>query len=224
MGNMFNTSIGKKLIMSLAGIFLLSFLAVHLAINLSLVFYNSTDYFNLAAHFMATNSIIKVMEIILFGGFILHMLYGAIVSIQNTKASGIFRYKISNNSQLSFFSKYMFHTAVIITIFLVIHLANFYIKSKFLHGAEEIIIKGKKMHDLGALVIEKFQILPYSVFYIVALLILAFHLHHGFQSAFQTLGINHKIYTPIIKTIGVIYSILIPLGFIVIPVYIYFFY
>jgi len=222
MGNMFTSSIGKKLIMSLAGIFLLSFLVVHLVINL-LVLKENTDSFNLAANFMATNPIIKIMEIVLFGGFFLHMIYGVIVSIQNMLARGNKRYKVTTNNQLSFFSKYMFHTAVVITVFLVIHLADFYFKAKFFHGADEIMINGKTLHDLGALVIAKFQILPYSIFYIVALLILAFHLHHGFQSAFQTLGINHKTYTPFIKAIGVIYSIIVPLGFIIIPVAIYFF-
>ncbi len=223
MGNMFNSSIGKKLIMSLAGLFLVTFLIVHLGINLLVILYDSTDKFNLAANFMATNPVIKVMEITLFGGFLLHMIYGVIVSIQNMFARGTVRYKVKNNAQLSYFSKFMFHTAVIITIFLVIHLADFYIKSKFLHGAEIITIDGKQVHDLGELIIQKFKILPYVIFYIISLLLLAFHLHHGFQSAFQTLGINHKIYTPIIKAIGVIYSIIVPLGFILIPVVIYFF-
>ena len=223
MGNMFKTSIGKKLIMSLAGLFLLSFLLVHLAINLLLILFESRDYFNVAAHFMATNPVIKIMEIVLFGGFLLHMIYGIIVSIQNMIARGKVGYKISNNSQLSFFSKYMFHTSVVITIFLVIHLVDFYINAKFLHGALPTIINNVEMHDMGLLVIEKFRILPYSIFYIIVLLILAFHLHHGFQSAFQTLGINHKTYTPVIKAIGLIYSIIIPLGFMAIPVCVYFF-
>ena len=221
---MFKTSIGKKLIMSLAGIFLLSFLVVHLAINLLIVIYpDSRDPFNLAAHFMATNPIIKIMEITLFGGFILHMIYGVVISIQNMIARGNVRYKVGNNSQLSFFSKYMIHTAVIVSVFIVIHLIDFYINSKFLHGAESVTINGKDVHDMGLLVIQKFKILPYSVFYIFALLILAFHLHHGFQSAFQTLGINHKTYTPVIKALGVLYSVIVPLGFILIPVYVYFF-
>lgn len=221
---MFKTSIGKKLVMSLAGLFLISFLVVHLGINLLLVFNESRDGFNIAAHFMATNPVVKIMEIVLFGGLILHMVYGVIVSIKNMIARGTVRYKVANNSQLSFFSKYMFHTAVITTIFLVIHLADFYLKAKIFHGAESVVIDGNEMHDLGLLVVQKFQILPYVIFYIIALLILAFHLHHGFQSAFQTLGINHKTYTPVIKALGVLYSVLVPLGFIIIPVYFYFIY
>lgn len=223
MGNMFKSSIGKKLIMSLAGLFLITFLVVHMGINLLLIFSDSTDSFNIAAHFMATNPIVKIMEITLFGGFLLHMIYGVIVSVQNMVARGSVRYKVSNNSQLSIFSKYMFHTAIIITIFLVIHLVDFYLKAKLFHGAEEVTINGVDMHNLGALVVAKFQIGGYVAFYVLSLLLLAFHLHHGFQSAFQTLGINHKKYTPAIKTLGVLYSIFIPLGFIAIPIVIYFF-
>jgi len=223
MSNIFKFSVGKKLIMSLAGLFLISFLAVHLGINLLLIFQQSTEDFNKAANFMATNPIIKVMEIVLFGGFLLHMIYGAIVSIQNMIARPV-GYKVSNNSQLSFFSKYMFHTAVIITIFIILHLFDFYIKAKLFGDVKTIEYPdGFKCHDLAALVIARFQIWWVDVVYIVALLGLGFHLHHGFQSAFQTIGLNHPVYTPIIKGLGLLYTIIVTVGFIAIPVVIYFF-
>lgn len=223
MGNFFTSSVGKKLLMSLAGIFLLSFLIVHLGINLLVILFDSRQYFNIAAHFMGTNLLIKIFEIILFGGFFIHMIYGVIVSIQNwiARPKG---YKKANYSQTSFFSKYMFHTAVVLIIFLVIHLTDFYVKSKFMEGSvAEVIYNGKQYHDLGALVIEKFKITAYSIFYVFALLFLGFHLHHGFQSAFQTLGINHQTYTPIIKTFGLVYTLVVTAGFIAIPVVVYFF-
>jgi succinate dehydrogenase / fumarate reductase, cytochrome b subunit len=220
MSNIFSSSVGKKLMMSLAGIFLITFLIVHLVINL-LVLKESPETFNKAAHFMGTNPVIKIMEIVLFGGFLLHMIYGVIVSLENWMARPV-GYKVSNNSQLSFFSKYMFHTAVVITIFLVLHLFDFYLKAKFLGGVEEVIYDGKSYHNLAALVISRFKILWADAVYIIALLGLGFHLHHGFQSAFQTLGINHPVYTPVIKGIGLIYTILITLGFISIPVFVYF--
>ena len=219
---MLNSSIGKKLIMSLAGIFLLSFLIVHLGINLLLVIFKSRDAFNIAAHFMATNIVIKVFEIVLFGGILIHAIYGIIVSLQNMAARGPVRYAKTYNSQTSFFSKFMFHTAVIIGIFLVLHLMDFYIKSKFFGAAPEIQINGKPYHDLGLLVEKRFEIGWVVVFYCVALLGLGFHLHHGFQSAFQTLGINHKTYTPVIKKIGILYTIVVTVGFILIPLFFYF--
>lgn len=222
MSNIFKFSVGKKLIMSLAGLFLISFLAIHLGINLLLIFNDSPESFNIAANFMATNPIIKVMEIVLFGGFLIHMIYGAIVSIQNMIARPV-GYKVANNSQLSFFSKYMFHTAVIITIFIILHLFDFYVKAKFLGAVGEVEYDGQKYHDMATLVISRFQIWWVDVVYIVALLGLGFHLHHGFQSAFQTIGLNHPVYTPIIKGLGVLYSVAVTLGFIAIPIVVYFF-
>ncbi len=221
MSNIFISSIGKKLIMSLAGIFLVVFLPVHLGINITLLLFESHKIFNIAAHFMSSNIIIKIFEIILFAGFFFHMLYGLILQIQNWLARPK-RYRILNFSETSIFSKFMIHTALIIAIFLVLHLLDFYIKLKFIGNVEEVIYDGKKYHDLGLLVMQRFKIGWVVIVYVLSLLFLGFHLHHGFQSAFQTLGINHKVYTPIIKVTGVVYTIVITFGFISIPVYIYF--
>ena len=170
---------------------------------------------------MGTNIVIKIMEVILFGGFLLHMIYATIVSIQNwfARPKG---YKKANNSQTSVMSKYMVHTAVVLTIFLVLHLLDFYVKAKFLGEVGEVHYEGKTVHDLATLVIARFQIKWVVWIYLVALLGLGFHLHHGFQSAFQTLGINHPVYTPVIKTAGVLYTVLITAGFMCIPVLVYY--
>lgn len=227
MGGLFSRSIGKKLLMSLAGLFLVTFLVVHLGINLLLVFFESTRPFNLAANFMMTNVVVKVFEVVLFAGFIIHIIYGLILSVQNMRARSV-GYKKAPNSQTSFFSKYMFHTALIILAFLVIHLIDFYFKAKILEheGAGKYIIhleNSKELFDLGALVLAKFQQPFYVIFYIASFLFLGFHLHHGFQSAFQTLGINHQKYTPFIKLVGVLYTLVIVAGFSIIPLFIYFF-
>jgi succinate dehydrogenase / fumarate reductase cytochrome b subunit len=116
----------------------------------------------------------------------------------------------------------MIHTAIIITIFLVIHMLDFYFKSRYFGEIPTVLYDGKEYHDMGILVIEKFKIPSFVVIYILSFLILAFHLFHGFQSAFQTLGLNHKVYTPVIKSLGVLYTLLVTAGFILIPVYIYF--
>lgn len=222
MSNIFSSSVGKKLLMSLAGLFLIIYLIIHLGINL-LVLCNDPESFNRAAHFMGTNPVIRVMEFVLFSGFLIHMIYGVIVSIQNWIARPV-GYKKNNNSQTSFFSKYMFHTAVIVTIFLVLHLLDFYIKAKFLGEVPDITYDdGKTMHNLGVLVITRFKIGWVVIVYVVALLGLGFHLHHGFQSAFQTIGMNHPVYTPIIKAVGLIYTIVVSAGFILIPIVAYFF-
>ncbi|HBH49953.1 MAG TPA: succinate dehydrogenase [Bacteroidales bacterium] len=218
MSNIFTSSIGKKLLMSLLGLFLISFLVVHLGINL-LVLKDGTESFNKAANFMGTNPVIRVFEVVLFLGFLLHMLYGVILSIKNMLSRPV-GYKVSNNSQSSFFSKYMFHTALVVTAFLVLHLFDFWVKAKVLHTVPGIDTNGLK--DLGALVIARFQILWVVVFYEIALLFLGFHLWHGFQSAFQTIGVNHPVYTPVIKSFGVLYTLLVTAGFMIIPIVIYF--
>ena len=222
MSNVFTSSIGKKLIMSLAGLFLIIYLIVHLGINVTLILFEDTETFNKAATFMGNNPVIKVMEIILFGGFLLHMIYGTVLQIQNLLARPK-GYKKANYSQTSFFSKYMLHTALILTIFLVLHLLDFWVKNKFLGEVHEITYaNGKTYHDLGSMVIDRFQIGWVVIVYLILLLGLGFHLHHGFQSAFQTLGLNHKIYTPIIKALGVIYTIIVTTGYMIIPVVIYY--
>lgn len=213
MSKYLGSSITKKLVMALAGLFLIIFLLVHLGINLFLLS-DDPSSFNKAAHFMAVNPIVKIFEIVLMGGFLIHILWGVILQIQNWLARPI-RYKKTAETQTSFFSKYMIYLGVIIFIFLVIHFVNFYfVKLGLVEGDHENFYG--MSHNL-------FQLPGYIVFYLFSFLILAFHLNHGFQSAFQTLGLNHKTYTPVIKGIGLIYSIIVPLGFCIIPIVIYFF-
>jgi len=214
-----NSSIGKKLIMSLAGLFLVSFLVVHLGINL-LVLLENNAYFNKAAHFMASNKLIKVFEVALFAGFILHIVYGLILQVQNWLARPV-RYKVENlNNQTSYFSKYMIHTAMIIFIFIVIHLVDFYFEAKF--WGEPAIDPASGVPDLASMVEAEFKHGWVVIIYVASFIFLAFHLNHAFQSAFQTLGLNHNKWTPLIKFLGVLYSVLVPLGFSIIALIIYF--
>ena len=222
MSSLLSLSAGKKLFMSLAGIFLLIFLVVHLGINLLVILYDNTDYYNISANYMESSLVVKIFEIILFGSFVIHMFLGLHLSIENMLARPR-GYKKKNNSQTSFFSKYILHTSIIIMIFLVLHIFDFYVRSDFLGDIGTVVIKGKEYPDMASLVLSRFKIWWVVIVYIIALFGLGFHLHHGFQSAFQTLGINNKTYTPLIKVIGLIYTIIITLGFILIPVSIYFF-
>lgn len=216
------SSITKKVIMALAGLFLISFLLVHLGINLTLLIPGSgREIFTKAAHFMGTNPLIKVFEVVLFGGFIIHILYGVVLQLQNWKARPQ-GYKVTTTTQLSYFSKFMIHTGMLIFIFLVIHMIDFYFKAKFTDVVPPVTYDGKEYHDLGLLVIEKFKISGYVIAYLVAFVFLGFHLHHAFQSAFQSMGWNHSKYTPSIKKLSLIVSVVIPFGFAIIPLVIYF--
>ncbi len=214
------SSLTKKFIMALVGLFLAVFLIVHLGINLFLLplTENHVEIFDIAVHFMSTNPLVKVFEVVLFGGFLIHIVFGLILQIQNWMARPV-RYKREGFSHTSFFSKYMIHTAIIIFIFLVIHFINFYfVKLGFTEAPEGPMVVANN-HDFYHMAINLFSNTWYSVLYIVIIIILGFHLNHAFQSAFQSLGLNHSKYTPFIKAVGTIYSIVIPLGFITIPVY-----
>lgn len=220
MSSIFTSSIGKKLLMSLAGIFLVVFLLVHLGINLLVIIFDDPMVYNKAAHFMSSNVVIKIFEIVLFGGLLLHIIYALILQIQNWLARPR-RYKKANYSNTSFFSKFMIHTAAIVLVFLAIHFVDFYFRAKFGHG-ETILVDGEKYHDFATEIMYKFKMLPFVVFYIAAFIFLGFHLVHGFQSAFKTLGLDHKRYTPVIQVLSIIYSVTVVGGYSIIPLMIYF--
>ena len=200
--------------MALAGLFLITFLLVHLGINLLLMLNDDGAAFMVAVDFMATNPLIKVMEIFLMGGFAIHIIIGLIIQIQNWMARPVC-YKIEGYSHLSFFSKYMIHTGAIIFIFLCIHFFNFYFVKLGLVSPPE----GVGQHDFYQMATLLFADKFYAILYVVLMVFLGFHLHHAFQSAFQTMGLNHTKYTPVIKALGTIYAIVVPLGFASIPLF-----
>jgi succinate dehydrogenase / fumarate reductase cytochrome b subunit len=208
------SSITKKIVMALAGLFLISFLVVHLAINLLLLNNDDGAAFMVAVEFMTTNPLVKIMEYFLMGGFAIHILIGVIIQIQNWMARPV-RYKVEGFSQLSFFSKYMIHTGAIIFVFLCIHFVNFYFVKLGWVDPPAGVGKEDFYQMANLLFADKF----YAVLYVVLMIFLGFHLHHAFQSAFQTLGLNHTKYTPFIKAVSTIYSIVVPLGFASIPLF-----
>jgi len=169
------SSLTKKFIMAIAGLFLASFLLVHLAINLFILplSENHVEIFEKAVHFMTTNPVIKIFEIVLFGGFIIHIIYGLVLQIQNWAARPK-KYKKEGWSQTSFFSKFMIHTGVLIFIFLVIHLGNFYFVqlgfTEAVPGAENLA----SSHDFYPMAINLFSNIGYSIFYIILILFLGF--------------------------------------------------
>lgn len=198
------------------GIFLMVFLVVHLSINLCLLRDDGGRWFNDAAHFMGTNYVVKVFEVILLAGFILHIFLGIILQVHNWLSRPV-RYRVTNRTHTPFLSKYMIYTGAIILIFLIIHFFNFYfIKLGWVSNAN---LSPEGEPNFYIIARQLFAIPAYSVLYIVLFVVLGFHLYHAFQSAFQSLGLNNKTYTPAIELVGVIYSVLIPLGFIFIPVY-----
>jgi succinate dehydrogenase / fumarate reductase cytochrome b subunit len=214
------SSLTKKFMMALVGAFLMVFLLVHLGINLFIIPItpNHKEIFREAVFFMTTNPVIKVMEIVLFGAFILHMILGFVLQIQNWMARPV-RYKRENWSHTSFFSKFMIHTGIIIMVYLTIHLMNFYLVKEGITKAPQGPARILDDHDFYGMAINLFSNKAYAIMYIVLIIFMGFHLNHAFESAFQSLGLDHSKYTPVIKAVGDFYSIVVPLGFCLIPLY-----
>jgi succinate dehydrogenase / fumarate reductase, cytochrome b subunit len=213
------SSITKKIVMGLAGLFLALFLCVHLVINLLLLCDDGGQMFMAASAFMSGNIVIRIFEVVLFGGFILHIIVGLIVTFTNWAARPV-RYYKSNRSETSFFSKYMFHTGAIIFIFLILHFFHFFfVKLGWVNAPA-----GLDPHDFYNMSILLFQNKLYSIIYLVFFVFLAFHLNHSIQSGLQTLGLNHNKYNKAIKYVSAMYAIIISGGFAVIPIYFMFIY
>lgn len=210
----FRSSLGRKFVMALTGLFLIVFLKIHLIGNSLVLLNDNGEAFRSFVEFMETNPLIKIMSVVLMAGFIIHIIQGIDVYISNRKAKGQ-TYDVTTNDNASIFSKYMFWFGIMIFIFLVLHLENFWFGLKITH---EISDEG-----LYLKVIDAFKNPFYVIVYEMGIIALHMHLRHGFQSAFQTLGLNHSKWTPIIKLLGLIYSFIVPLGFFIIPAYIYFF-
>lgn len=222
--NAFSSSIGKKLVMGITGLFLISFLLVHCFLN-SFIFINDNGLlFNEGAHFMATNWIIRAMEVVLMAGLLLHIVQGARLTFQN-QAARPEKYAYTNgNANSKWYSRSMGLLGTLLLIFLIVHFANFWVVSRFtgIENFKGIAPKDANGHEnLYAVMQETFKNLGLVILYVLSMISLAYHLLHGFASAFQTLGWNHRKYTPVIKAIGVWFSILIPLIFAAMPVWIY---
>ena len=213
--SMFKSSLGKKLVMGITGLFLISFLLVHCFLN-SLIFLNDGgETFNLGAEFMSKNWIIRAMEIVLFGGLLWHIIQAAILTRENKKARPV-AYAVSNPSANSkWYSRSMGLLGTILLIFLIIHLRHFWVVSRFtdeITSGRETLFNEMK---------EVFSQLWVVILYCLAMVSLGYHLLHGFKSAFQTLGWNHVKYNSIIEKTGVIFSIVLPVLFAAMPIAIY---
>lgn len=212
------STIGRKLVMSLTGLFLIIFLIVHLAGNFQLLADDGGVAFNEYAKFMTSNPIIKTASYGLYAFILLHIAMSIALARKNRAARPVGYDKVKGSANSSFSSRNMGILGFIILVFLVIHMRSFWFEMKF--GTMPVDEFGNK--DLYLIVKEAFSQWWYVALYVVCMIGLAFHLSHGFSSAFQTLGINHKKYTPFIKKLGVVYAILIPAAFASIPLIMFF--
>jgi succinate dehydrogenase / fumarate reductase, cytochrome b subunit len=209
MSNFLNSSIGKKLIMSISGLFLIAFLLVHLTINLLTL--AGPETFNAAAHFMGTNIVMKIMEPMLALGFLIHIIYSLILYAQNLSARPV-RYKVVNQAETSTWaSRNMVFLGIVILAFLGIHLVNYFYKIKFTDDVTS------EYHLVVGLFTAEYWY--YVALYVIGAIFLGLHLYHAFQSAFQTLGLNNSKWRARWNALGLVYSLVIGLGFALIPLY-----
>jgi len=248
----FSSSIGKKLIMSLTGIFLCLFLVVHLVGNLQIFKDDAGLAFNKYAYFMTHFTPIKVVSYLLYASVIVHVIYAITLSMKNKAARPIGYAKYDGQANSKWNSRNMGILGTVILVFLATHMSNFWWKfhndevpyieyrtdlatgqttarelqaSEF-HDYQETVennVQILKARDLYKQVDFAFKNVALVALYVIAMAALAFHLIHGFQSAFQTLGFNHRRYIGIIRAIGVwVFGVLIPIGFAIMPLFFFF--
>jgi succinate dehydrogenase / fumarate reductase cytochrome b subunit len=218
-GGLLKSSIGKKFIMGITGLFLISFLLVHCFINMLIFFNDGGETFNKGAEFMGTNWLIRTMEIVLFAGLILHALQALVLTMENKKARPVAYAQVNGLANSKWYSRSMGLLGTLILMFLIIHLKHFWVVSRFTdHIAHNEFEKLPGQETLYHEMLEVFENPLVVVVYVLSMISLAYHLLHGFQSAFQTLGLNHRKYTPAIKKCGVVFSIVIPVLFALMPI------
>ncbi len=216
------STVGKKIYMSVMGLMLSGFLLVHLVGNLTLLSPDK-DPFNKYANFLThgVGNAIYIAELILGSLFLVHLIYGIIVQIGNWMARPIGYRKVTNaghTSKKTIFSTTMIYSGILIITFLVIHLINFKYGKMITYEIEP----GVFIRDLYTVVINYYSTLWNVVFYCVVMLLVGFHLAHGFWSGFQSLGMNGPRFTKFIMTVGYVFAFIVGAGFFLIPLIIFF--
>lgn len=202
------SSLARKYLMGITGLFLWIFLVEHLSGNFLL--FVGEETFNAYAEFMGSNPFIRAMEIVLFAAIIFHIIDGIVLTIQNRKARKTkYAYPPSKGSKAgSMYARSMKYSGLVLLAFLILHLSNFWFEARF--GEPD---------SLYMEVRTAFEQWWYTLIYVIAMITVALHLNHGFQSAFQSLGLRHNKYTPFIKGLGTVFAIIFCAGFASIPIY-----
>ncbi|MFD1630439.1 succinate dehydrogenase cytochrome b subunit [Pseudopedobacter beijingensis] len=213
------TTLSRKMIMGLTGLFLCFFLTIHLLGNLQLFLpaEEARIQFNWYSHLLSGNALIKLVSYILYLSIIIHVVDSIIITSKNKKASTPYQYDKRKRAS-KWYSRNMGILGTIILIFLVIHFKNFWYVYKF--GEMPLDEQGQK--DLYQIVVTTFQEGWYVVIYVIAMIALCYHLLHGISSAFRSFGLYHPKYVRWVKYIGYAFSIIVCTGFALMPIYIFF--
>ena len=213
------SSLVRKYWMALTGLFLCSFLVVHLLGNLPLLI-EDRESFNSYAHFMTNFPLIKIISYGLYISIVLHSVDGLLLARSNKKARETSYVQYNGKANASWSSRNMAILGTLTLVFLIIHMKSFWYEMHFGNIPTYINSNGNELKDLYSITVAAFEQPWYAIFYVFAMMGLGFHLWHGFASSFQTLGINHAKYTPFIEIFGKAFSVIISLAFASIPLYI----
>lgn len=224
----FTSAVGRKIVMALTGLFLISFLIIHVGLNSTifndLPIFDHNDngsMFNRAAAFMGNSFVIRIVEFGLFGGFLLHIIQGYAVEIQNRRKRKQ-GYKISlGNRGSTWMSRSMAILGTLIFLYLVMHISQFWIPSRITHNLQEKEYYGRHVHDLFLLMYQTFQQGWVVILYLIGVASLCFHLLHGFHAAFRSLGVHNKKYLAMLKGLGYGFSVIVCLLFALMPISMY---
>jgi len=219
--DMFSSSLGRKLTMALTGLFLILFLAVHLAGNLQLLKSDEGRSFNIYAEFMSTNPLIQIVSKGNFAFILIHVIWAIMLTRQNKAARGPVGYAEASGKSSHWTSRNMGILGTLVLVFIVIHLKDFWAAMHF-GDMPTVTYDGETYRDIYSVVNEWFHKPWYVALYVFCMGAVGFHLYHGFASAFQTLGLNHLKYNSLIQTVGRAFAIIVPLLFAAIPVLMFF--
>ncbi len=214
---LFTSSVGKKWVMALTGIFLILFLIVHVGLNACIWAMDGGEMFKKGAEFMGSNVVPRILEVGLFAGILLHIVQGLMLEFQNrSKRKQGYAVAIGNKGS-KWYSRSMGILGTLILLFLVVHITDFWLPNRSSQG----FLFGKEI-DLYEKMSVVFQQEWVVVLYILGCISLAWHLLHGFQSAFRTFGVSNKKYLTLINCVGIGFSIIVPLLFALMPLSFYF--
>jgi succinate dehydrogenase / fumarate reductase cytochrome b subunit len=216
----FTSSVGQKITMALTGLFLILFLLVHVSVNACIWFNDNGEVFNKAAHFLGANAVPRVIEVGLFLFLILHIVQGLMLEAENRSKRGV-SYAINYGRGSTWYSRSMGLLGTLVLLFLIIHLIDFWIPSRFGTMPEAVLSDGKHVHNLYILMVERFKELWVVIVYVLGCLSLLYHLLHGFYSAFKTLGLYNKRYLVLVRWTGYAFAIIVCFVFAIMPVSFY---
>ena len=225
---MFTSSIGQKIVMALTGLFLISFLVIHLGLNATIWANDNGKMFNAGAHFMGSMLVIRMMEIVLFAGIFAHIAQGLLLMKNNNSKRSVGYAVEYGNRGSKWYSRSMGLLGTLLLLFLIMHIYHFWVPSRLggmwsIRPLEEVdYSNGALYHNLYLEMLSIFQSPIVVGLYVLGSISLAYHLMHGFESAFRTIGLHNNRYIAAVRISGRAFSLIVGIGFALMPISMHF--